>query len=152
VTVLYCMKTHELPCIVSNGLYHVPPLPIPNLSPGFPNDACDQLGPPNSLVLTLPYPMVLLRMLTDDMPIQSLKFTTSFLSVCMKSTHTHTLSRKKKKKIINLNLFQSIIDNLMFSMSAFIWDGFSRKQHASTFAPGGDFVLFTPWQLLRHPR
>lgn len=37
-------------------------------------------------------------------------------------------------------------------MSAFIWDGFSRKQHASTFAPGGGFVLFTPLQLLRHLR
>lgn len=89
--------------------------------------------------------MVLLGMLTDDMPIQSLKFTTSFLSVCMKSTHTLT----KKKKKINLNLFQSIIDNLMFSMSAFIWDGFSRKQRASTFTLGGDFVPFTPRQLLR---
>lgn len=28
VTVLYCMKTHELPCIVSNGLFHVSPLPV----------------------------------------------------------------------------------------------------------------------------
>lgn len=97
VTVLYCMKTHELPCIVSNGLYHVPSPPIPSLSPGFPNDACYQLGPPNSLVLTLLYPMVLLRMLTDDMPIQSLKFTTSLLSVCMKSTHTRTLTKEKTK-------------------------------------------------------
>lgn len=132
-----------------------PHRPSPDPSPGFANDACYQLGPPNSLVLTLPYPMVLLGMLTDDMPIQSLKFTTSFLSVCMKSTHTHTHTPPhggKKKKKINLNLFQSIIDNLMFSMSAFIWDGFSRKQRASALAPGGDFVPFTLRQLPWHPR
>lgn len=139
-----CLVLFLMDCPMSSPT----PPPVPNLSPGFPNDACYQLGPPNSLVLTLPYPMVLLGMLTDDMPIQSLKFTMSFLSVCMKSTHTLT----KKKKKINLNLFQSIIDNLMFSMSAFIWDGFSRKQRASTFTPGGDFVLFTLRQFLRHPR
>ena len=42
VTVLYCMTTHKLPCIVSNGLYHVPhDLHVPRFS----NDACYQLGP-----------------------------------------------------------------------------------------------------------
>lgn len=95
--------------------------------------------------------MVLLRALTDHMPTQSLKFTTSFLSVCTESTHTLTTKRKQKNRI-NLNLFQSIIDNLMFSMSAFLWDGFSRKQRASTCVPGGDLVLVMPWQLLRQPR
>lgn len=127
------MKTHELPCIISNGLSRVP-RPVPR----FPSDACDLPGPADSLVLNLPVSDGAPADAADNTRTQSLNSTTSFLSVCMKSTHTHA---HEKTNMRNLNLFRSIIDNLMFSMSAFIWDGlFSRKQRA-----GRGLVPFTPW-------